>query len=209
MNCEPESASETLPQLMMCRWHLRDLPAVDVLDGHSIRCFREGDGPAWDQIMCNAFGWAQSVESHFEREMRADPRFRPQRVLLVCREDRPVGTASAWPESEYGGPETGVLHYVGVMEQQAGRGLGYQVSLAAIHQMVREHRQRALLRTDDIRIPAIQLYLKLGFGPFLVHQSHRHRWRDVFDRIERPQLKHVYADSLDGVLEPPNVKEVT
>lgn len=209
MNCEPEPTGESLPQLMMCRRHLQDLPALNLTHGYRIRCFQEGDGPAWDQIMCDSFGWTASSQSHFERQMRSDPRFRPQRVLLVCREDRPVGTASAWPESEYGGPESGVLHYVAVMQREVGRGLGYQVSLAAIYQMVREHRQRALLRTDDVRVPAIQLYLKLGFGPFIVHESHRQRWREVFDRIERPQLKDTYAGVLAGALEPPNVKEVT
>ena len=204
MNCEPEPAGESLPQLMMCRRHLQDVPAVDVRDGFSIRSFQEGDAPAWDQIMCDAFGWTPSAESHFESEMRSDPRFRPQRVLLVWRQDQPVGTASAWLETEYGGLETGVLHYVGVMKRETGRGLGYQVSLAALHQMVREHRERALLRTDDERAPAIQLYLKLGFEPFLVHESHRQRWRDVFDQIHRPHLKQVYADALEGVLERPH-----
>ena len=41
----------------------------------------------------------------------------------------------------------------------------------------------ALLSTDDYRIPAISLYLSLGFRPLFTHESHKERWRAVLKAI--------------------------
>ena len=63
-------------------------------EGYRCRPFMPGDEAAWERIIGEAFGWGVSP-GKFNAEMRADPEFRPERVLFVCRGDEPVGTASA------------------------------------------------------------------------------------------------------------------
>ncbi len=63
------------------------------------------------------------------------------------------------------------LHMVGVLPSHGGKGLGFQVSLAALRQMKREGFTQSVLETDDFRIPAIVTYLKLNFQPEIIHDN--------------------------------------
>ena len=42
-----------------------------------------------------------------------------------------------------------------------------------------------MLQTDDFRLPAIRMYLKLGFTPVyeVEGEDHRARWSAVFERL--------------------------
>ena len=186
------------PQLGMMLDSLSDLPPVCLPEGYSIRHYREGDGAHWDRIIGESFLVPEDQrERRFEQVMAADDAFRPDRVLFVLRGEEPVGTASAWHVSDC--PEhIGYLHYVGVLPSETGRGLGLQVSLAALHKMVSEGRTAAVLRTDDYRIPAIKTYLKLGFHPVLVHENQRDRWPAAFEKMGRPELAQAFAAILTG-----------
>ncbi len=42
------------------------------------------------------------------------------------------------------------------------------------------------LRTDDFRLPAINVYLNLGYLPFLCATDMSRRWVEVFKKLERP-----------------------
>jgi mycothiol synthase len=50
------------------------------------------------------------------------------------------------------------------------------VSLAALHEFVRLSCADAVLETDDFRVPAIKVYLSLGFRPEYRHATHEPRW---------------------------------
>jgi mycothiol synthase len=85
---------------------------------------------------------------------------------------------------------------VAVRPGHQGKRLGYWVGLAAMHQMAREGARRAILRTDDFRIPAIKTYLRLGFEPLLTHKNQRQRWLAVLDEIGGG---HAHAGLRDAV----------
>ena len=189
---------DLLPQLMMQR-DLQDLPALQRPAGISIRACGDGDDAAWEAITDDAFERAPTP-GRFHSIMRSSRWFRPERVLFLRDGYRPVATASAWVEETYG-PDAGVLHYVAVRRASHGRQFGRHVSLAAMHVMAREGHRRVVLRTDDDRIPAIRLYLKLGFVPFLVHENQRERWGDVLDDIQRKDLIQSFAEILNGPVE--------
>jgi len=75
------------------------------------------------------------------------------------------------------------LHMVGVAKKHTGKGLGFQVSLAALHQMAKEGSEFAVLQTDDFRLPAIKTYLKLGFKPVIVDENQIERWNAIFKQM--------------------------
>lgn len=183
------------PQLEMKRHSLADLPELKLPRGCQLRHFEPGDAPHWNRIIAESFGWEDEPRNHFEELMRSDPAFRPERVWFLCRRGKPVATASAWQEPTRN-PSWGTLHFVGVLPSAGGRGLGYVTCLAALHQMAREDRSQACLKTDDDRLPAIRLYLKLGFEPWVVHRNQPTRWRKVFRALGRPELSRHFRETL-------------
>lgn len=193
--------SNLSPQLAMKRARLDDLPPPALPPGCHIRTYQPGDARAWDRIIAEAFGW-EDRQGHFERLMLPDPEFRPYQVLFLCEGDEPVATSSAWHTPRYG-EDSGTLHWVAVLPRAAGRGLGYHVSLACLHQMADERRRFAALLTDDFRIPAIKTYLKLNFAPLIMHENHRQRWRDIFVHIGKPNdIERFDAELGAAVFEP-------
>lgn len=182
------------PQLVMRRPVLRALPKVELPDGYPLRSFKPGDETGWEKIIAVTFETDAFV---FDKAMKADPAFRPERVWFITAGGKPVATASAWRKDRFG-PNTGYLHMVGVLPGHQGKHLGYWVSLAVMHQFVREGRVDAVLETDDYRIPAIKTYLKMGFEPLLVHENQRQRWRTIFQTISHPELEKEYDDILMG-----------
>ncbi|GAA3399870.1 GNAT family N-acetyltransferase [Paenibacillus hodogayensis] len=169
------------PQLAMLREELESLPELNLPEGYSVRGFQDGDEAAWERIIQDSFGGERKFDSH----MRRDPEYRPERVRFICCHGEPVATASAWYSGEWGA-DTGCLHMVGILSSHAGKGIGSIVSLAAMHQMKREGRTRAVLRTDDFRIPAIKSYWKLGYKPYLVHENQVERWRAIGEKLGIP-----------------------
>jgi len=184
------------PQLAMRRHHLEDLPELALPEGYRIRGYRAGDEEAWNDIISSSFE-PQYASMRFDTDMVPDPAFRPERVFFVERDDEPVGTASAWYVPVWG-CDTGTVHMVAVKPAHQGRSLGQRVSLAAMYQMRADGRKAAALRTDDFRLAAVTIYLRLGFEPLLVHENQRRRWPEVFAAIGRAELADTFADILGG-----------
>jgi mycothiol synthase len=58
--------------------------------------------------------------------------------------------------------------------------LGGRVTAAAVEIALGLPLRPIVLRTDDYRIPAIKVYLKLGFVPTYDHLSYPDRWQAIF-----------------------------
>jgi mycothiol synthase len=67
------------------------------------------------------------------------------------------------------------------------------------YQMDREGRTRAVLNTDDFRIPAIKTYLNLGFLPVLADHDYYDRWKSLSNTLGRP-LTAVNPDGAKAVI---------
>jgi mycothiol synthase len=182
------------PQLVMRRGHLRDLPKIELPAGYSIRSFKDGDERFWDRIIQVTF---ETPSYDFNKVMKADPAFRPERVLFVTCGDEPVATASAWQVDRFG-PVIGYLHMVGVSPEHQGKQLGYWVSLAVLHHFVAVGRMEAVLQTDDFRLAAIKTYLRMGFEPVLIHENQRERWRKNLCGLGRGELVTKFEAILSG-----------
>jgi len=156
------------------------LPLLNLPVGVCLFPFGE-DGPAvWEHIVNTAFGSAFV----FDTKMRAEPAFRPERIIFLAQNDKPVAVAAAWQRDKWP-PGTGYLHYVGVLPEAQGQALGYWVSLAALHQMRREGNACAVLETHDFRLAAIKTYLRLGFVPdTTTHESYAQRWAEIMAKLD-------------------------
>lgn len=167
-----------LPQLVMFRKELLELPVIKTPQGFNVRTFIPGEAPEWEKIIKASF----NCECNFEKDIEANENFKPEAVCFVCDGNTPVATATAWYRGDFE-PSVGYLHMVGLMPNYAGKGLGLIASLAALYKMREDGRKSAVLNTDDFRIPAIKTYLKLGFLPKFTHESHAKRWESILTQI--------------------------
>lgn len=189
------------PQLHMLRSGLSGLPEVSLPPGYELRTYRPGDAAEWCRVISESFEREYGVED-FDRQMRRDYAFRPERIFFVEADDGVVATASAWYRPAWG-RMTGYVHMVGVRPGHSGKRLGYWVSLATLHRFVEEGRTSARLDTDDFRLAAIKTYLRLGFRPCLRHENQRRRWREVFAELGDPEAAERFHEILAGPLDAP------
>lgn len=182
--------AEHLPQLLMRRPTLDGLETPTPPPGYELRPFRPGDETTWCRVMDLAFEWEPGKAS-FDDLMRSDRNYADDRVKLAvstlgASAGAVVATASCWVVPKYG-PQARMLHWVATHPDHGGRGLGYQVSLLALHHALGEGCSQAFLLSDDFRTAALKTYLRMGFEPVCTHTSHAERWRLILRRLNRPE----------------------
>ena len=75
---------------------------------------------------------------------------------------------------------TGYVHLVGVHQASQGLGLGRAVTLRVLRGFVDRGLTKAVLNTADFRLPAVRLYLELGFIPEYRDDTERLAWSEMF-----------------------------
>ena len=144
--------------------------------GFSIRTYHLGDEEHWCLIISESFN-AEFKLDKWQKQILGKEGYRPERVFFVLDDAGvPCATASAM---RIGGEQHGYVHYVGTRLVFAGKKLGYHVTAAVTQSFRREGCQNATLDTDPHRIPAIRVYLKLGYRPLIVHEKHQGIWGDM------------------------------
>lgn len=173
-----QETSNYSPQLFMRRKDLHTLPSIELAPNYTLRHFIPGDEVVWERIIEDSFQWKAS----FDDSIRSNDFFKDENVIFICYDNIAVATATAIYNPEYG-VNTGYVHMVGVHSSQKRKGLGFLISLAVLHHMLKEGRQDAVLQTDDFRIPAIKTYLNLGFVPEIIHENQEQRWADIYKEL--------------------------
>jgi len=169
------------PQLEMQLGSLDNLPEVALPASYVVRTYRDGDAADWCRLVAAGIGGEYDGKA-FRSSTAGASGFDPEGLFFAEHDGQTVGTACAIWSSSY--PEdTGYLHMVAVDPMHQGRGLGRALTLAVLHRFRQRGFRRAVLQTDDFRLPAIRLYLSLGFRPRLSHESHQARWRAVYREL--------------------------
>ena len=169
------------PQLFMRLKTLENLPETTLDEGFSCRHFLPGDETTWEHITKTV-----GFDMNFNESIKSEPFFVPERVWFVCHNDKPIATATAWVYKDE--PEkTGYVHMVAALPEYSGRKLGYNISLAVLHQMKKFNLNQAVLHTDDFRLAAVKIYLSLGFEPEFDKNddSMALRWREVLIGLQK------------------------
>ncbi|OMC90568.1 GNAT family N-acetyltransferase [Paenibacillus odorifer] len=170
--------NQPLSKLVMKKDILSDLPAFLCPTGYLIRHFEPDDERNWEELIRHSF----TREVKFADKISDHVPLYSDRLLFICRGNQPVATATAW-ELDSGDPKSWYVHMVGVLPEYSGKGLGYAVSLAILHKIRESGGAAASLETDDFRLPAIRIYLKLGFQPVYLDDSHPGRWDRILQRL--------------------------
>ena len=82
-------------------------------------------------------------------------------------------------------PGAGQLGWLVTDPSHAGRGLGTVVAACATNRLAEEGYRRPCLGTEDFRLAAISIYLKLGWVPYMYREDLAPRWRAIFAGLGR------------------------
>lgn len=163
---------DKLPQLIMRHPDLTDLPPLVLPDGFDLHTHNDGDEDVWEAIIEAAFG------THFNFDfIRNGGDYKPEHVLYLRRNGIDIATTAAIENDKY--PNEGWFRMVAVHPDARGLGAGRMITMAALHALAARGYKSACLSTDDERIPAINLYLSIGFRPLMTHESHPQRWKKI------------------------------
>jgi mycothiol synthase len=180
---------------------LANLPAVLLPPGYSIRSISVEEGFLWEQVMDQSYG--DYGPGTFQKILVENYDYDPERVRIMFDENgQPCATATSWRQHYRWGPGIGYVLYVGVMKSYQGRGLGYQVTLHVFYDFVEHGFQKAILETDDYRLPAVKTYFKLGFLPRIVRSHQYQQWDTIFASLDMEPIS--YPGEIRPPMEVPN-----
>lgn len=163
-----------MKQLLMERLS-GQIEVLKLPEGFSLRTYREGDWKAWVEACSDGLGTADWTESDFHEKMLAMEGLNPEGIFFVIDSAGQItGTATGWLK-----PGKGYVHMVGIRTDFRGKGLAKPLSAAVVKYLQEKGCSRIVLDTDDFRLPAIKVYLGLGFVPVLHDSDMRERWLAV------------------------------
>ncbi len=167
----------------MIRPTLTGIPANAPPEGFSVRAYQPGDEAHWVAIHELADKWNTVTLATWEREFGFAPEELGRRQLFLCHEGQVIGTASAWYDGDYHGRPFGRVHWVAIVPEYHGRGLGKPLMATVLQRLVELGHDAAYLVTSTARVPAISLYLWCGFTPELRTAQDRDHWEVLRGRI--------------------------
>ncbi len=166
-------------QVLMRRPDLDGLPAPPLSAGHTLRRAGTADAGGIAIVMASAFGPEWTPE-RVRRSLLDAPDVETTFVIETAA--GPVATASARLDPARF-PGSGYLHWVGVHADHRERRLGAAVVLTVLARFRDLGCRDAVLETDPPRLPAIRVYLGLGFRPEPLGRAHEAVWRDIFANL--------------------------
>jgi GNAT superfamily N-acetyltransferase len=178
--------SEKNITVKMIRETLENIPAFAPPPGYSIRWFQSGDEEAWRRIQSAAEKFHQITPDTFARVFGRNASWLSQRLcFLVDPAGHLIGTGSAWFDDNFDGRKFGRVHWMAVLPEEQGKGLG-KVLMTAVCQRLRELKHtNAYLITSTARVAAIKLYSRFDFVPLIRTDDDRKIWEAIRPTISR------------------------
>jgi len=172
---DPREGSDNALRLRMRR-ERQPVPGLPKLtDNVELRTFQHSDAPGLRALLeTGTFGtWpAERLEALFVHEIdRLDERG----IHLAIFGGIPIGHCCLMIRGEPEGT-VGKLGWVVVHPDWRGKQIGRAVCVAALHDADRRGLGTVVLNTEDFRLPAVRLYLDLGFAPVLGDGAEQDAW---------------------------------
>ena len=159
-------------QLMMKNTNLQDLPAIVLPAGYELHTGRADSKAVWEDIVVSSF----DLEMTYEEGLNYD-NCGPDNCWFCAVDGVDVATATSYTRPDY--PNAAFLHMVGTHKKGLRKGAGKLAVLAVLHGLQKAGYEACYLRTDDFRLPAIAMYLSVGFEPIIDDEEMQTRWDNV------------------------------
>jgi mycothiol synthase len=182
----PEIPMEFDTQLQMV-WtdFSRTLP-ISLPNGYTLRTYRRGDEPGFYRVM-EAAGFKAWDDARLRPWIG---RILPESWFMVTHDDPDnaskngiVATAMGVHDHSDQHPFGGELGWVAADPDHHGKGLGYAACAAVTNRLIGMGYRNIHLYTEDFRLPAIRLYLNMGYVPFVYSPQMEERWRVLCEKL--------------------------
>jgi len=159
-------------------------PAVLLPEGYTLRTFQPGDETPFYELMGLAgFGhWDDEIMQPWRDMVLPDGWF----LIVDETGGQMVSTAIAHHRPDALHPFGGSLGWLAGHPEHAGKGLGMAISAAVVRRLLEFGYKNIYLNTEDWRLPALSIYLRLGWVPLLYLPDMEERWRDVCAKLGWP-----------------------
>ncbi len=165
----------------------RRLPDVPLPDGYVMRAYQTGDENSWAETLqaCGFEDWNHAeVRAYLEDTERLEGSrvvdYEGQVVAGTFASRNTDDASDTVPEDTDNPQEEGVLDFVVTHPDHRGRGLARATCTEVSKFFVYLGCQSISLLTDDWRLPAIHVYLSLGFKPVMNRHDMPSRWAVVY-----------------------------
>ena len=180
--------SDSRPQLRMVFPELLRTPDDSILPkGFRSRCYREEDRNRWLNLLIENGELGSWNQERFQQILSGQPVYSGQQ--FVFNGEDIVACAGAYMRP-HNGSQSWEIGWIATDPNYFGMGLGYHVIIRAIR-FARFHRPHPIfLLTDDFRIPAISLYLKIGYYPSALNEKKIiSRWMKIVNELNDPEAE--------------------
>lgn len=167
--------------LYMLLSDLSTIPSIKLPPGYHSAALSPGHEIDYIGVMRRSLV-AEADMEWFCRTFSNDAQYNPDNLLLIYEDTTPIAAAAAW-QTLLGSKKTGLVHMVGVDRKYQGRGLGRVITLLVLRRLKERGFHSVMAATEDFRIPALSLYLSLGFKPVCRNRLDALRWKKVLSRI--------------------------
>lgn len=152
-------------------------PSMSRAEGFNLRTYRTGDEEGFFSLL-NGVGMNCPLDYWMNHVL-------PEGFFFIEHKEsgRLVATCMATHHPTKRHPFAGNLGWLASDSDYQGRGLGYVISAAVTRRLIEAGYRRIFLETDDFRLPAIKIYLKLGWVPFLFQDDMPSRWQAVCQQL--------------------------
>jgi GNAT superfamily N-acetyltransferase len=163
---------------------LTQTPVYTLPAHYGLRLYEPGDEAHWTDIHVAADEYSNITPTLFAEQFGDAVQLLAERQFYLLDEaQRPIGTATAWPGREAG---WGMVHWVAIRPEAQGKGLAKGLLTAVCQKFLALGYEKAHLNSSNLRVPALNLYLKFGFQPHIRHEQEWQVWREVAAKLKEP-----------------------
>ena len=166
------------------------LPDVPLPAGYVLRAYRSGDAASWtDVLQKGEFGrWDEErvLEYLEDAERREGSRLVEHngRIIAATFASRIGNQPHKSHDCGGNSSQVGVLDFVVTHPDHRAIGLGRATCTEVARFLVSRGCKTITLGTDDWRLPAIHIYLSMGFKPVTNRDDMPRRWAAVYEKLK-------------------------
>ena len=151
------------------------MPDPVLAPGYELRGYLPGDEDAWVEAINTGEFYGAWDRARFDKYIRGRERMEGSKVVV---KDGHVVAATIASVEDYAA-QIGRVDYVVSRPEHRGLGLGRVVCTEVVRFLIERGYANVVLYTDDWRLPAIGLYLSMGFEPRLDREDMPERWERI------------------------------
>ena len=156
------------------------MPAATPSPGFRLRPYRPGDEDSWVELINTGDYGSDWDRAQFDEYILGPERIPGSRVAERDGVIAAATFASVQPNMD----DMGRVDFVTSLPEYRGYGLGRLVCSAVVRYLIDRGYSRVILFTDDWRLPAIGLYLSMGFEPQMTREDMPERWEAIRRNLE-------------------------